>query len=145
VSVQGDRHSARPSTIKTTENIERIQELINEDCCETILELADTVGTSYGVYQEILKANLNTVALPLHHVKAPAHTSLKATELVTNSNMVIIPYPPYSLDLAPVILLLFSKLKVKLMDDVLKQCLTSKGNPQTVLNSIKENEFHSDI
>jgi hypothetical protein len=27
--------------------------------------------------------------------------SLKATEFVTNSNMVIVPHPPYSLDLAP--------------------------------------------
>jgi histone-lysine N-methyltransferase SETMAR len=32
---------------------------------------------------------------------APAHTSLKTTELVTNNNMVIIPHPPYSPDLAP--------------------------------------------
>jgi hypothetical protein len=35
----------------------------------------------------------------LHH-NAPAHTSLKTTEFVTN-NMVIVPYPPYKPDLAP--------------------------------------------
>jgi hypothetical protein len=34
----------------------------------------------------------------LHY--APAHTSLTTTEFVTNNNMVIVPYPPYSLDLA---------------------------------------------
>jgi hypothetical protein len=33
-----------------------------------------------------------------HHDNAPAHTSQKTTEFVTNSNMVIIPHPPYSLD-----------------------------------------------
>jgi hypothetical protein len=36
----------------------------------------------------------------LHHDNAPAHTSLKTTGSVTN-NMVIVPHPPYSLDLAP--------------------------------------------
>jgi histone-lysine N-methyltransferase SETMAR len=30
-----------------------------------------------------------------------AHTSLKTTEFVTNSNMFIVPHPPYSPDLAP--------------------------------------------
>jgi hypothetical protein len=31
----------------------------------------------------------------------PIHMSVKATEFVSNNNMVIIPHPPYSLDLAP--------------------------------------------
>jgi transposase len=50
----------------------------------------------------------------LHHDTAPAHTSLKTTEFVTNNNMVIIPHPPYSLDLAPYDFALFPKLKMKL-------------------------------
>jgi hypothetical protein len=49
----------------------------------------------------------------LHHDNAPAHTSLKTTEFVTN-NMVIIPHPPYSLDLAPCDFTLFPKLKMEL-------------------------------
>jgi hypothetical protein len=36
----------------------------------------------------------------LHH-DVPTHTSLKTTEFVTNDNMVITPYPPYSLDITP--------------------------------------------
>jgi transposase len=35
----------------------------------------------------------------LHHNNAPAHKSLKTTEFVTNNDMVIVPHPPYSLDL----------------------------------------------
>jgi hypothetical protein len=27
-------------------------------------------------------------------------------------------------------------------DDILKQCLTSKGNRKAILDSIKENDFH---
>jgi hypothetical protein len=48
----------------------------------------------------------------------PTPTSLKTTEFVTNSNVVILPHPPYLPDLAP----------CDFADDVLKQCLTSKGN-----------------
>jgi hypothetical protein len=40
-------------------NVEKIWELINEDCRWTIHELSDTVGISYGVCQEILAENLN--------------------------------------------------------------------------------------
>jgi hypothetical protein len=40
--------------------------------------------------------------------------SLKTTEFMTNSNIVIIPNPSYSPDLAPCDFTLFPKLKVKL-------------------------------
>jgi hypothetical protein len=49
----------QPSTSKTTENVEKIQELIHEDHRQTIHELTDTIGISYGVCQEILTENLN--------------------------------------------------------------------------------------
>jgi hypothetical protein len=59
VSVEDDEYSGRPSTSKTTENVEEIRELNHEDCFQTIHELADTVGITYGVCQEILTENLN--------------------------------------------------------------------------------------
>jgi hypothetical protein len=42
-----------------TENVKTYQEFINEDHRQTIHELVDTVGISYGVCQEILTGNLN--------------------------------------------------------------------------------------
>jgi hypothetical protein len=42
-----------------TENVEKIWELMHEDRRQTIHELADMVGISYGVCQEILTENLN--------------------------------------------------------------------------------------
>jgi hypothetical protein len=54
VSVEVDKRLGQPSTRKMTENVEKIRELINEDCHRTIHELADTVGISYGVCQEVL-------------------------------------------------------------------------------------------
>jgi hypothetical protein len=59
VSVEDDEHSGRPSNSKTIENVEKIRELIHKDRRQTILELADTVGISYGVCHEILTENLN--------------------------------------------------------------------------------------
>jgi hypothetical protein len=44
---------------KTTENVGKIRELIHEDSRRTIHELADTVGISYGVCQQILTKNVN--------------------------------------------------------------------------------------
>jgi hypothetical protein len=63
VSVEDDKCSGRPSTSKTTENVEKIRELIHEDHCSVIHELTDTAGISYGVCQEILTENLN-----MHHI-----------------------------------------------------------------------------
>jgi hypothetical protein len=113
VSVEDDKHSGRPSTNKTTENGEKIQELINEDHCQTIHEFVDIVGISYGVCQ-ISAKNLNISHTALHHDNAPTHMSLKTIEFVTNNNMVIIPHPPYSSGLAPCDFTLFPKLKMKL-------------------------------
>jgi DNA-binding transcriptional ArsR family regulator len=59
VSAEDDERSGRPSTSKTTENVEKIRELIHEERRRTIHELADTYGISYGDFQEILSENLN--------------------------------------------------------------------------------------
>jgi hypothetical protein len=51
VSAEGDKLSGRPSTSNMTKNVEKIRELIHEDRCRIIRELADTVEISYGVCQ----------------------------------------------------------------------------------------------
>jgi transposase len=59
VSLEDDERLGRPSTSKTTENVEKIGELIHEDRRRTTHEIADTFGISYGVCQDIFKENLN--------------------------------------------------------------------------------------
>jgi hypothetical protein len=76
----------------------------------------------------------------LHDDNAPTHTSLKTTEFVTNDNMVIVPNPPYLLDLAPCDFTLFPKLKMKLKGQRFE--IVSDIQSQVVLDSIKENNFH---
>jgi hypothetical protein len=49
VSAEDNERSGLPSTSKTTENVEKIRELIHEDHHQTIHKLIDTVGISYGV------------------------------------------------------------------------------------------------
>jgi transposase len=70
--------------------------------------------------------------------------SLKTTEFVTNNNMVIVPYPPYSPDLAPCDFALFPKLKVKL-NGRFETVSDIQRESQAVLDGIKENDFHSDL
>jgi histone-lysine N-methyltransferase SETMAR len=77
----------------------------------------------------------------LHHDNVPTHTSLKTTEFVTN-NMVIIPHPPYSLDLVPCDFALFPKLKMKLKGRRFETVSHIQRECQVVLSSIKAHDFH---
>jgi hypothetical protein len=58
-SVEDDERSRRPSIRKMIEYVEKILELIHDDRRLTTHELTDTVGISYGVFQEILIENLD--------------------------------------------------------------------------------------
>jgi transposase len=79
----------------------------------------------------------------LHHDNTPAHTSLKTTEFVTNNNIVIVPHPPYSLDLAPCDFALFPKLKSESLKGRRFEIVSGiQRESQALLNSIKENDFH---
>jgi hypothetical protein len=73
----------------------------------------------------------------------PAHTSLKTTEFVTNNNMIIVPHPSYSLDLAPCDLVLCPKSKMKLKGRHFETVSDIQRESQAVLDNIKENDFHS--
>jgi hypothetical protein len=79
----------------------------------------------------------------LFYDNTPAHTSLKTTEFVTNNNMVIVPHPPYLLDLVPCDFALFPKLKMKLKGRCFETASDIQRELQAVLYSIKENDFHS--
>jgi hypothetical protein len=66
----------------------------------------------------------------------PALKFMKTTEFVTNNNMVIVPHPPYS---PPAVISLCSPdWKWNWMDDVLKQCLTLKGNHKQYLIALRK-------
>jgi hypothetical protein len=58
------------------------------------------------------------------------------------NNMVIIPHPPYSPDLAPCDFALFPKLKMKLKGQHFETVSDIEWELQAVLDSIEENDFH---
>jgi hypothetical protein len=64
--------------------------------------------------------------------------SLKTTEFVTNSNMVIVPHPPYSLDLVPCDFTLFPKLKMKLKGRCFEKVSDIQREPEAILNSLSK-------
>jgi hypothetical protein len=53
VSVDDDKHSRQPSTSRMTENV-KVREFTHKDCRQTIHQLTDTTGFSYGVCKMIL-------------------------------------------------------------------------------------------
>jgi hypothetical protein len=68
--------------------------------------------------------------------------SLKATKFVTHNNMIVIPHPAYSPDLAACYFALFPKLKMKLKGRRFETVSDIQSESQAVLDSIKENDFY---
>jgi histone-lysine N-methyltransferase SETMAR len=69
----------------------------------------------------------------LHH-DAPTHMPLKTREFVTNNNIIIVPRPRYSPDLAPCDFTLFPKLKMKLKE----WCTESVWHPKGIASSTRQ-------
>jgi len=58
-SVDDDERSGRPSTNTTPENIAKVREAILADRRQTIHDVCEIAGLSYGTVQNILGDNLN--------------------------------------------------------------------------------------
>jgi transposase len=69
-------------------------------------------------------------------------TRPRKREFVTDNNMVIVPQPPYSPDLAPCDFILFPKLKMKLKGQRFETVSDIQREKEAVFDSIKENYFH---
>jgi hypothetical protein len=59
MSVDDDERSGRPSTSTTPENIAKVREAILADHRQTIHDVCEIVGLSYGTVQRTLADNLN--------------------------------------------------------------------------------------
>jgi hypothetical protein len=90
------------------------QELVHEDCFQTMHELTDSVGISYCICQTLTE-NLTCTALPRSLFPNSWWIITSIGTFVTNiSNLVILPHPPYLLDLAQCGFALLPKLKMNL-------------------------------
>ncbi|CAK9819055.1 Protein GVQW3 [Anthophora quadrimaculata] len=114
-SVEDDKRSGRPSTSKTDENIDKIKEMLSENCKLTIREQAADLNIAYESVQEAIRqkrpdlwANNSSI---LHHHNAPAHNAILIREFLTKNNTNTIQQPSNSPDLAPCDFFLFNQLK----------------------------------
>jgi len=77
----------------------------------------------------------------LHHDNEPAHAALLPRRFLTDNNMTVVPYPPYSHDLANGDFFLFPKLKMKLKGRRFQTSEENQAESQAVLNTLRENDF----
>jgi len=68
----------------------------------------------------------------LHHDNAPAHTALSVQQFLAINNMMVIPHPPYSPDLAPCDFFLFPRMKRQM-----------KGKHFADVSGVKRNRWRS--
>jgi hypothetical protein len=69
---------------------------------------------------------------------------MKTIVFVTN-DMVIVPHPPFSPELAPCDFALFPKLKMRLKGQSFETVSDIQSDSQVVLDSIKETDFHGSL
>jgi hypothetical protein len=78
----------------------------------------------------------------LHHDNAPSHTAMAVQQFLARNNILIVPYPPYSPDLAPSDFWLFPTLKMGLRGHRLATVEDIKENADARLRAIKKEDFH---
>ncbi|KYN39235.1 hypothetical protein ALC56_06368 [Trachymyrmex septentrionalis] len=111
-NVNDEPRSGRPSTSKTDENVQEVKEIVLKNRRITIREIADDLNISFGSCQSILTDVLGMTRVSAKFVpKLRSKTSLLVSSFLTKNNIIIMPQPPYSPDLAPCDFFLFPKLK----------------------------------
>jgi len=77
----------------------------------------------------------------LHHDKALSHTSVIIQQFLVKKEMLVIPHPPYSPDLAPCYFFLFPKMKFKLKGRQFGTIEEIRSESQRVLDTLIEKDF----
>ena len=97
---------------KTQENVERVSEMIRSNRRVTIKEIFEDLNISYGSVVRRKRPKKWANGFILHHDNAPCHILLLVRHFLSNKNITVCPYPPYSPDLAPCDFWLFPKVKM---------------------------------
>ncbi|PNF25045.1 hypothetical protein B7P43_G06995, partial [Cryptotermes secundus] len=155
----------RPSTGRNDKNIAKIKRAIDEDHRKTIDQLSEETNISWSTVQRILTEGLHMRRVSAKFVRhllgddqrenrVNVCRDLKSEvqndpeflkRIVTGdescNNMVIVPHPPYSPDLAPSDFFLFPRMKRSLKGKRFRDVDEVKENTLKALNSIQPQEF----
>jgi hypothetical protein len=77
----------------------------------------------------------------IHHDKAPAHTALSVQRFLATNNMAVVPYPPYSPDLALCDFFLSPKIKMTLKGRHFNDVEEIQAESQAALDAVQKKEF----
>ena len=125
MSLEGEVRSGRPSTSQNEEVIEKFRQIVMEDRCRTLREIANTHLKAKQSILEILRRLRDAVQSKwpdmctgknwqLYHDNAPAYSTHVMKYFLTKNNTTLVRQPPCSPDLVPCNFWLFPKLKTTL-------------------------------
>ena len=109
--VEGDERPGRPSTSTTDENVEKVKEMVMNDCRITIREVADDVAISIDSCHEIFSNVLGMERVTAKFVPKLLNFEQKQRRMEVAQESLTMPQPPYSPDMAPCDFSLFPKIK----------------------------------
>ncbi|KOC62943.1 Putative uncharacterized protein FLJ37770, partial [Habropoda laboriosa] len=110
--VENDHRSGRPSTSRSDQNVRKVKEILDTDRRLTIRLIAEELEVLERLRKRVLRVRPAMASTwKLHHDNAPCHTALLVQEWQAKHNLLTLPHPPYSPDLAPPDFFLFPRLK----------------------------------
>ena len=120
-NVEDDPDSGRPISSTSDQNVEVVQAVMVKDRRMSVRMIGGQT-VNHAFYKDVLEQLRKRVQVQtdtaddwvLHHNNAPAITALSIREFLVKKNIPVLLHPPYSPNLAPCNLYLFSKLKSKL-------------------------------
>jgi hypothetical protein len=108
-------------------------------CCDVLRQLRENIWCKRPV-----KWCYNSWAL--HHDNAPAHALFAVQQILASTKMIVIPHPPYLLDLTTCDFFLFLKMKLKLKGqcyDSIEQIQIKSQNMMKLMQNDFQNCFLS--
>jgi len=113
-SVEDDPKSGRPSMSMDDDDVEKVLAVIRQNRRLTVREVAEEVGICKSSCQLIFTEKRKMASCCRKICAASADASLLTHEFLTKHEATVVPQPPYSPDLAPADIFLFSKWKSSL-------------------------------
>jgi hypothetical protein len=139
-SIDDDPHTSRPSTARTNETVDCINAVICWNRHLMFREIADELSLSFVTCQAILTQDLEMRRVS---AKLVPHSALSVREFLAKHSIPVVPYPPYSPDLAPCDFFLFPRLKSTLKGKQFQDVADIQLNTTRQLQAIPKQAYQT--